>query len=171
MTSPARRSTTWTERVPGWLPAEGNLETWLVEAMSNQAAELADVASAVPAAIFGYFGATVLGLPPFASAASATAQTTWTMVDGQGYTIPAGTLMGVRATGSELIPFETVQDVVIAVGATTAAITCSAVDPGTDANALNGACELIDAAQLRGLDHPCGADVGWGGCRNRPRTI
>jgi uncharacterized phage protein gp47/JayE len=133
-----------TERVPGWLPAEGNLETWLVEAMSNQAAELADVASAVPAAIFGYFGATVLGLPPFASA-PATAQTTWTMVDGQGYTIPAGTLMGVRATGSELIPFETVQDVVIAVGATTAAITCSAVDPGTDANALNGACELIDA--------------------------
>jgi uncharacterized phage protein gp47/JayE len=130
-------------RVPGWLPSEGNLETWLIEAMSNQSAEIADVASAVPASIFRYFGSSVLGLPPFDSTA-ATAQTTWTMVNGAGYTIPSGTLVGVEATGSELVPFQTIGDVIVPVGTTVAAIVCEAVDAGTDANALTGDVQLID---------------------------
>jgi len=129
--------------IPGWLPSEGQLESWLIEAMSYQAAELADVASAVPTAIFGYFGASILGLPPDV-ATSAMATTTWTVKDGLGYTIPAGTLIGIPASGSDLIAFETVEDAILAAGVLSVQITCRASEPGADANGLTGDPELID---------------------------
>jgi hypothetical protein len=132
------------DRIPGWLPSEGNLETWLIEAMSQQAAELVDVASAVPTAIFIYYGSSVLNLPPHL-AASASAQTHWVVRDALGYTIPQGTLIGIPASGSDLIAFETVQDAVIPAGATTIDIVCQAVEPGAEANGLTGDPELVDA--------------------------
>jgi hypothetical protein len=130
--------------IPEWLPAPGNLETWLVEAVAQLGGELMDVASAVPTSIFRYYGATVLGLPPN-EAQSATGTTTWTANDAAGYTIEAGTLVGIRAAGDELLPFEVQSETVIAPGGTTAVgVIVVAVDPGTDANGLTANPEIID---------------------------
>lgn len=132
------------DAIPGWLPAPGNLETWLVEANAQLAGELMDVASAVPTSIFRYYGETVLGLPPN-EAQSATGTTTWTARDAAGYTIEAGTLVGIAAAGDELLPFEVQSETVIAPGATTATgVIVVAVDPGTEANGLTAAPEVID---------------------------
>jgi hypothetical protein len=132
------------DAIPGWLPAPGNLETWLVEANAQLAGELMDVASAVPTSIFRYYGETVLGLPPN-EAQSATGTTTWTANDAAGYTIEAGTLVGIAAAGDELLPFEVQSETVIAPGATTAVgVIVVAVDPGADANGLTAAPEVID---------------------------
>jgi uncharacterized phage protein gp47/JayE len=132
------------DAIPGWLPAPGNLETWLVEANAQLAGELMDVASAVPTSIFRYYGETVLGLPPN-EAQSATGTTTWTARDAAGYTIEAGTLIGIAAAGDELLPFEVQSETVIAPGATTATgVIVVAVDPGTEANGLTSAPEVID---------------------------
>jgi hypothetical protein len=125
------------DAIPGWLPAPGNLETWLVEANAQLAGELMDVASAVPTSIFRYYGETVLGLPPN-EAQSATGTTTWTARDAAGYTIEAGTLVGIAAAGDELLPFEVQSETVIAPGATTATgVIVVAVDPGTERQRAN----------------------------------
>lgn len=132
------------DAIPGWLPAPGNLEVWLVESLSQLAGELMDVASAVPTSIFRYFGSTILGLPPHASQA-ASGTTTWTARDNAGYTIEAGTLVGVAAAGDELIPFEVQTETVIAPTTTSVAgVVIVAVDPGEEANGLDAAPVVID---------------------------
>lgn len=132
------------DAVPGWLPAPGNLETWVIEATSQLAGELMDVASAVPASIFRYFGATILGLPPYA-AQSATGTTTWTARDDAGYTIDAGTLVGIAAAGDEIVPFEVQEAYTIEPGQTSIAdVLIVAVESGTDANGLTATPEVID---------------------------
>lgn len=147
------------DRIPGWLPSPGNLEAWLIESLSQLAGELTDVASAVPAEIFAYYGASILGLPAI-DATPATASTTWTMVDSLGYTIQAGTLIGIPATGDELMGFATQEDVIVPPGETVAAdVIVVAEDDGTDANGLTGAPELIDALDYVAgvaLDAPTG---------------
>jgi hypothetical protein len=132
------------DAMPGWLPAPGNLETWLIESIAQLASELTDVASAVPASIFRYFGATVLGLPPH-PAQSATATTTWIARDDAGYTIDPGTLVGIPAAGDELVPFEVMEEFVIAPGGTTIAdVIIVAAEPGVEANGLSEPPEVID---------------------------
>lgn len=132
-------------QVDGWLPSPGNLDTWMVESIAQLAGELMDVASAVPASIFRYFGATLLNLPP-AEAVSATGITSWVVRDSLGYTIPAGTLVGIPADGDELVPFETAADAVIPPGSVGAdGVVIIAQEPGTDANGLTGQPELVDA--------------------------
>jgi hypothetical protein len=111
------------------------------------AAELRDLASQVPTAIFRYFGATVLGIPPI-DAAPATVPSTWTMVDNAGYTIPAGTQVTIAASGSDLYGFEVITDVVVPPGnLTTAAgeVELQALIAGADANALSAAPQPVDS--------------------------
>lgn len=135
--------------IPGWEPAEGNLDVWMLEAVASLASELRDVASAVPAAIFRYFGNTLVALPPI-DAAAATTTTTWTMVDAAGYTIDEGTVIGFRTAGDELIPFITLNSATVAPGDTvtgTGEITVAAINPGSDASGLgsaSAAMELVD---------------------------
>lgn len=133
------------DQVDGWLPSPGNLETWLIEAVSQLAGELMDVASAVPTSIFRYYGESILGLPPH-GATPATGETTWTVKDALGYTILAGTLVGIPASGDVLLAFEVATDTVIPAGATTVTgVTIVAQDDGTDGNGLTGTPQLIDA--------------------------
>jgi hypothetical protein len=149
------------EAIPTWLAAPGNLETWLIEANAQLAGELMDVASAVPESIFRYYGESVLGLPPY-EAQSATGTTTWTANDAAGYTIEAGTLVGIQASGDELLPFEVQDDTVIAPGATVAAnVIVVAVDPGTDANGLTTNPQVIDPLDWVASITLAGAT--WGG--------
>lgn len=126
-------------QIPGWEPAAGNLETIVVEAISQQAAELAEVAATVPDSIFRYFGQSLLDVAPKeAVAASATA--TWVMVNTDGYTVPAGTQVSIGDIG-----FETTEDFTIAGGSDTQTLVeIVAVDAGEAANGLTGTATLID---------------------------
>jgi uncharacterized phage protein gp47/JayE len=138
-----------TGKVPGWEPADGNLDTWIIQALSSAAAESRDVASAVPDSIFRFFGDSLVSLPPI-DASPATATTTWTMIDAAGYTIEAGTQLGIRTAGDDLVPFYVQNTVVIPAGSTVTAagaVTIVAVEAGADASGLGapgGTLELID---------------------------
>lgn len=132
--------------IPGWQPSEGNLEVWLIEAQAQRASEIRDLASTVPTSVFRYFGATVVGLPPI-DFISATADSTWTMIDTAGYTIPAGTTVGLRDDSGNLILFITLDDVAVPAGADvtdTGEVRLVAVEPGTSGNGLDGTLELVD---------------------------
>lgn len=137
-------------RIPDWEASPGNLETVLLYAAAVMLAELRDVASAVPASIFRWFGSRIANLPPLDDA-PATVSSTWTALDLAGYTIEAGTTVGIRAAGDELLLFDVEADVVIpaGVGATAAGeVALVAEEAGATANALGGVgaqAELVDA--------------------------
>lgn len=103
-----------------WSPNDGNLDTWIIQAFATLAADIRDLASDVQDTIFRYFGATLMSLPPI-DAASSTVVSTWTMRDNAGYTIPAGTQVGLRNTSGDIIPFETLGAVVVPAGSTATA--------------------------------------------------
>lgn len=134
--------------IPGWEPNDGSLSVWMIMALARIAATATDVASAVPISIFRYYGETLIGLSPI-DAVKATAETTWTMVDNAGYTIPAGTNVAYRTAGDEYVTFVTTEDVVVPPGALSTAageVVIEAVDEGTAGNDLGpGGLELIDA--------------------------
>src|SRR5262252_2014891 len=117
-------------QVPGWQPYAGNLESWLIESLAQIAGELRTLVSLVPDEIFQAFGATIMGLPPYA-AVSATGQTVWTARDTAGYTITAGTIVAVHPTASsDAFTFQTVADAVIPAGQTSVGAQITAVIPG-----------------------------------------
>ena len=132
--------------IPGWLPQEGNFEVWLIEAMARMVAQVRDIESMVPTAIFRYFGGQLFGIQPV-DAASATGFTTWTVQDDLGYTIPGGTQISLRDSQGVDHPFVTIGDVVIPAGSTSTAtdgVMISAVFPGADSSNLSGDVTLID---------------------------
>lgn len=133
--------------VPGWTPDAGSLERWIIEACAILAAETRDVAAQVPALAFAAWGADMLALPA-QDATAATVPSTWTAVDTAGYTIPAGTTVGIRAAGDELIGFRVATAASIPPGdsATAAgAVILEAVEAGAAASGITGTVELIDA--------------------------
>lgn len=142
------------ENVPGWTPADGNLDVWILSAIGRQAAEVADVASNVPIAILRYIGYFIFGLAPV-DATAATALTNWTMQNNAGYTIEDGTNVGIRDGNGDLIPFVTVGDFTVPALSTTASnIPIAALEPGangTNLGTVGGAVELVDA-----IDGPLG---------------
>jgi hypothetical protein len=90
---------------PGWVPNEGALEVAVIEQAMAQQAETATVASSMSQAAFAYYGSLVN--IPQEQGATASVPTTWTMVDTQGYTIPAGTVVGFQVLGNQFVYFET----------------------------------------------------------------
>jgi len=133
------------DQVPGWLPSPGNLEAWLIEALAQTAGELRTLAAVVPDTIFEYFGSTILALPPYA-AVQATALTSWVMVDAAGYTIPAGTVIAVTPSASDVsYAFQVVDDVVVPNGTTVvSAVESLAVIAGSAASGITGDVAVID---------------------------
>jgi hypothetical protein len=146
------------QQVPGWQPSPGNLEAWLIEALAMIAGELRTLTGLVPDSIFAYLGSSILGLPPY-PAIAATARTTWTMVDASGYSINAGTVIGITPTASGVsYGFAVVDDVVVAAGQTVAAgVVCEALEAGSVASGLSGTVQVIDSlvfVQSVTLDNP-----------------
>lgn len=150
------------DAIPGWVGSPGNLEVWLIESLAQMAGELTDVASAVPTSIFRFFGGSLLNLPQ-REAVPATGSTSWSMVDTQGYTVPAGTLVGIAATGDESVAFEVVDDVVVPVGEQDATgVTIVAAEPGASGNGLSATPDLIDSLDYVvniALEGPTGGGV------------
>lgn len=124
--------------VPGWNPATANLDGWILQAVSSAAAESRDTMAQVGKDIFRFFGNSLINLPPV-NAAGATAQTTWTMIDTDGYTIPDGTQVVIPVTGSDSVAFKTVGAVVVLPGNLSTAdgeVTIVAITPGANTSAL-----------------------------------
>jgi hypothetical protein len=99
----------------GWEPADGNLEVWIIEAVSRITAELTTIAGDVPPAILRTFGTKLVGLLPIAGE-RATLTSFWTARDTGGYTITAGTQVAYRISGDSLLTFEVVDDATILPG-------------------------------------------------------
>ena len=132
--------------IPGWVPADGNLEVWLLAAHARINAELAALASNMPTAALRQFGTATVGLPPITGTA-ATITTIWTASDLLGHTIPAGTQVGYRVSGDTLLVFVTTADVVIPAGAATlSGVVLTAVGLGVAWNGVpTGPLELVDS--------------------------
>jgi hypothetical protein len=128
--------------IPGWVPHEGAFATRLIAAGARMAAELVVVAQDTPPGIFRRFGAKLAGLPPNQDA-QATVASTWTVTDTLGYTVAAGTVVGLRAPGgADLVYFEVTDDVDIPAGESTTAagaVTLQAQQPGIQGNGVGGA--------------------------------
>lgn len=126
------------DAIPGWEAAAGNLETILIEACAEMAAEDAEVASQMPSAVFRKLGQSLFRVDPI-DGVQAIGATTWTMTDALGHTIPAGTFVGIGD-----VSFETSEEVTIAIGETSATIPIIAIETGEAANELSGDVDLID---------------------------
>lgn len=134
------------DEIPGWIPREGHLEVMVLEEMARMVSIARVSASRVPRAIFRYFGRSLIGIQPV-DGARAQVGSTWTMRDAQGYTIPAGTVVGFRVAGDRLVGFKVVADVVVPPGDDTTGpheVELEALDVGTAANGLTGTIELVD---------------------------
>jgi uncharacterized phage protein gp47/JayE len=136
------------QAIPGWTPQEGHLEVWLIEVLARMEAETRDVASRIPTSIFRYFGKSLMGIPAI-DAGRASVETTWTVVDASGYTIPAGTVVAYSVAGDQQVYFEVSDDVVVAPGSTSTAtgeVVLRALEAGSAANDLEGAqFSVVDA--------------------------
>ena len=71
-----------------------NLDVWIIRAISQLASDNRNVASDVQDDIFRYFGSSLMGIQPV-DATPAIGNTTWTLTDYLGHTIPAGTTVGI----------------------------------------------------------------------------
>jgi hypothetical protein len=125
-------------RVPGWEPSPASRLDVIVLAVSSiLIAEARDAASAVPRLIFRSLGADLFGIPPIPEA-RASMTVTFSFTDAAGYTVPAGTHVGVQDATGEIVAFVTQSDAVGAVGLTTSdPVTALAVAPGSSYNGLS----------------------------------
>jgi hypothetical protein len=136
-------------KVPSWQPQDGALDTWIVQIMTSQVADLRTLALDVPDTIFQWFGSTLLNIPPI-DATPARAQSTWTVQDGSGYTIPDSTYVTIRDSAGNDVPFQTDGDVLIPPGSTATAdggVYLIAVNAGADGSGLGsvgGPVTLLD---------------------------
>ena len=150
----------------GWVPAEGNLDTAIIESVAGEGADVAALTTQVPKTIFGYIGQTMFDVPVL-SATTALFHSTWNLSDNLGHTIVAGTQIGIRNTTGDLIPFMVLTDVIVPAGTVataTGAVTCVAINTGSDANGLGvigGVVELIDP--LAWVDNIVQTDIPDGG--------
>jgi uncharacterized phage protein gp47/JayE len=129
------------DRVPGWLPSPAEPETWIIDDYAENLVEVAVIAQQIPAAIVRWGGAAIFGIIP-QDPTEARADTTWTMRDTAGYTIPAGTVVTVAAAGDDIVPFATSRDVTVPPGsAATAAgaVEIVATEPGERGSGLTAA--------------------------------
>jgi hypothetical protein len=120
--------------IPGWVPFSGELDDWLARAFTAIAAQLTEITTDVANAIFRYFGAFIVNVPPIAAQPSQ-ALTTWTMQDNAGYTIPAFTQFTLTDPTGAQQGFQTTVDTVIPNGSTSATnVLAVATVAGTGAN-------------------------------------
>lgn len=135
------------QRFPDWTPQDAQLATWVISVIALQAAEVRDVASDVPAAIFRYFGKSLLNLPPIDAAPAATSVTV-TMKDNAGYTLPAGSLVaGLRDPNGILRGFQNTIDIVIPPGNTATpagGVSLTALEEGADASGLGNNGSILE---------------------------
>jgi hypothetical protein len=125
------------DRWPGYTPSPANFDSGTIDAHALMSAEVRDVAASVPDGIFRRFG-DLAGILP-ADAVSATLTATATAIDNLGYTLEAGTVFGLRATGDVLYLFTVDDDVTIPPLSTSTAVggvSLTAQEQGAGPNGL-----------------------------------
>lgn len=129
--------TRMTEFVPGWEPADGNLDVWIMQTTARIVADLAEIATDVPDTIFRFFGERILQVP-FKDPTNAYFTATVTAVDDQGYTLPGATNIGVRRSHGDLVAFQSVGDTVIPPGDTSVTdVLFVAIEGGAETSGLD----------------------------------
>lgn len=148
------------DRVPGWEPSVGSLDTALLEAAVRLAVELRGLVADVSDLIVQGLATSIFGMPRD-DATAALVSATFTLVSASpGFTIPAGTQFALSTPDGDLVAFETVADAVTST--TSATVEAAAVEPGTVGNGLGpGAGAMIDA--LPNVDGVAAASTSAGG--------
>jgi uncharacterized phage protein gp47/JayE len=142
-----------TVKLPDWVPAAGNTEMVLIEAMALQVAELVYAINRLPDGVLDVllrlFGVTrSLGIAPTATA-------TFTASVTSGVTVPAGTVVRLNL-GSNTVDFTTDSTAAVPVGATTIVVPITGTLGTSDANGsvagavleLESSVALIDTVTL-----------------------
>lgn len=126
-----------TNHDPDWDPSTAGFVTTLLGAVVEIVAPLSAIAGVVPDAIFRYFGASLVNVPP-GEDVQATGTLTVIAQDNAGYTIPDGSIFALTgALGGEPIAFATEDEYVIPAGTDTlAGVLVRAVLPGEDGAGL-----------------------------------
>lgn len=136
-----------TNNIEGWEPSAANLETLVLEAVSEMAAEIGVVAANVPKEVFKAFGEKLVSV--FATAASpAYVTSTWTMIDNAGYTVPAGAVVSLVGADGVPVAFAVANDVIVPNGSTVTAaggVLLTALIEGAEGNDLTGPATLVDS--------------------------
>lgn len=124
---------------PDWTANDAALEIILIYVLALWAADTAQLSAQARLAIFRAFGTKLMNLP-YLGGASATAQSTWQLVDTLGHTIPGGTYLTVADHG-----FYVLVDVAVPAGSGAATgVSIVAVENGTDYNGLTGPVQLVE---------------------------
>jgi hypothetical protein len=132
-------------RVPGWVGQPGNLDQSLLEVVAFTLATLLDVAGSVQDTIFRELLASLFGILPD-DATFATVDSTWTMKDSAGYSIPAATEVKVATAGDTAIGFEVVNTVTVSPGSTitaTGGVQLRALVAGSSGSGLSGTASMV----------------------------
>lgn len=132
-------------RIPGWVGQPGNLDQSLLEVVAFTLATLLDVAGSVQDTIFRELLASLFGIPPD-DATFATVDSTWTMKDSAGYTIPAETEVKVATAGDTAIGFQVVNTVTVSPGSTitaTGGVQLRALVAGSSGTGLSGTASMV----------------------------
>lgn len=131
--------------IPGYDPKDGHLSVWIYLAVARVASAMNALASSAAETIFEYYGKNMLQLSPIA-AVRASVFTTWTMNNDAGYTVDAGTFVGIRISGDVLVPFTVLNTFTVPPGSTVQTLVeIAAVTAGEEANDLPaGPVEPID---------------------------
>jgi hypothetical protein len=133
------------DRWPGWVASPANFDAGMIDANALMAAEVRDIAASVPDDIFRRQGA-IAGIYPL-EAIPATLTATVVATDTLGYTLQAGTVFSLRATGDTVALFTVNADVVIPPLSSSTAVggvAMTAQEPGALPNGLTGALTPSD---------------------------
>src|SRR5262245_60489104 len=118
--------------IPGWRPSEGQIDTWLIEAIAGEVADIGTMATRIPVGIYRNFGQLLIGIPP-KPPLSAVVTLQFNMINDSGYTVPYGTQVVIEDSLGVSHAFITVQDLIIPGGQDYGIVMATAVVPGVDA--------------------------------------
>jgi hypothetical protein len=129
--------------IPGFVARPGNVETVLLEATSQVAAEVVAQAAQVDPVVFAYLGGALVGLPiRSATSATGTATVTWAP-DTPAVMLPSGSQLAVPHPSGEAMLFETDSDLVAPAGGGQQAVGITATVEGAEGNGCYGEAELV----------------------------
>lgn len=130
--------------IDGFVARPGNVETVLLEAQSQIAAEVVQQAELVSPLVFAYAGESLFGIPPRAAVpATATATVTFA-ADTPASMVPAQALLSVPHPSGVAMLFTFDADVVAPELGGDVLVGVTALDAGADANGAFGNAQLVD---------------------------
>lgn len=155
------------ERIPGWIAADSELTTIIIDEFSTVAAEIRQEALNVPEAIFVTYGEEVLGIP-IRPPEPAIGLAMFTAVDDLGYTVDASVQFTLAATGDELHVFEVIAAATIPPGERfVSGVQIRAVEDGDAGNSLSGPGDPVDPLLwVEAIDVPAPTRNGSNGQTN-----